>query len=73
METFVLRYGYFAVFTGSLVEGEVFILLAQRVSFVFLAGLFVLMFLVVSFLLRQILGSLSRYVRYAQRIGTGIQ
>ena len=45
--------------------------LARRVSFVFLAGLFVLMFLVVSFLLRQILGSLSRYVKYAQRIGAG--
>jgi signal transduction histidine kinase len=45
--------------------------LARRVPFIFLAALFLLMLLVVNFLLRQILGSLSRFMKYAQRIATG--
>jgi signal transduction histidine kinase len=45
--------------------------LARRVPFVFLGSLFVLMVLVVSFLLRQILGGLSRFMEYTRRIGTG--
>jgi signal transduction histidine kinase len=45
--------------------------LARRIPFVFLGALFLLMLLVGSFLLRQILGSLSRFMKYTERIGTG--
>jgi signal transduction histidine kinase len=45
--------------------------LARRVPFLFLGALLLLMLLVISILLRQILGSLSRFMKYTQRIGTG--
>jgi signal transduction histidine kinase len=45
--------------------------LARRMPFFFLATLFSFMLLVVSFLLRQIVGSLSRFMKYTQRIGAG--
>jgi two-component system NtrC family sensor kinase len=45
--------------------------LARRVPFAFLGVLLLLMLLGGSFLLRQILGSLSRFLKYTERIGTG--
>jgi signal transduction histidine kinase len=45
--------------------------LARRIPFVFLGVLLLLMLLVGSFLLRQLLGILSRFMKHTQRIGTG--
>lgn len=45
--------------------------LARRMPFAFLGALFLLMMLVISFFLRQFLGTLSRFMQYTRRIGTG--
>ena len=45
--------------------------LARQMPFVFLGVLLLLIVLVVSFLLRQLLGTLSRFMAYTRRIGTG--
>ena len=46
-------------------------LLARRVPFVFLGVLLAMMIGISSFLSRQLLGSLSRFTKYAERIGHG--
>jgi signal transduction histidine kinase len=45
--------------------------LARRMPFFFLGALFLLMVLIVSFFLRQFLGTMSRFMQYTRRIGTG--
>ncbi len=45
--------------------------LARTIPFVFLGVILVVMVLVVIFLLRHILGRLTRFMKYTQRIGTG--
>jgi signal transduction histidine kinase len=45
--------------------------LARTVPFIILIALFLFMFFVVYFLLRHILGRLSRFMKYTQRIATG--
>ena len=47
------------------------LLLARRVPFVFLGMLLVCMIFIVSFLARQLLGALGRFMEYTNRIGAG--
>ncbi len=45
--------------------------LARKISFIFLILLFLSIIFIVSFLARQLLGGLSRFMRYTERIGEG--
>ena len=50
---------------------EEMLALARRIPFIFLILLFLSIIFIVSFLARQLLGTLARFMRYTERIGNG--
>lgn len=50
---------------------EDMLVLARRIPFIFLILLFLCIIFIVSFLARQLLGTLARFMRYTERIGEG--